>query len=619
LDALLGHAIGLASLKQLLVRRGNPFFLEETVRTLVETGALVGEPGRYLLTQPVHAFQIPATVQAILEARIDRLSPEDKRLLQAASVIGKDVPVALLAAITEMGETALRAGLARLHAAEFLYEIQPPREVEYTFKHALTRDVAYGGLLKERRRESHARVVAAIEALHPDRQREQIEWLAHHALHGELREKAVHYLRQAGLKAAARSALRDALVWFEHAFGALAALPENTSTLEEAFEIRLEMRPVLSQLGEVQEVLARLREAATIAGRLNDDVRRGRVYAVMTHAHTHLGELDEALVSATQALEIAGRLGDLKLRLVAQTYLEQAHYYRNDFDRAVELAASNLAALPHDWIYESPSTPAPLSIQDRVWLLAGLPELGRFAEALSYEAEGLRIAATTQHAYTLAVASFNSGKAHMFRGDWERARSLVEHGVSEYRSGGISIGFAEVVALSSWILAQLGEAEDALARLREGEWLIERDAAQGVVFQCVPTYRALGRAALLLGRLDEARRLSDCARRYSERQPGFAAHTLHLMGDIATHPDCFEPQSGKDHYEKALALAEPLGMRPLVAHCHLGLGKLYRRTGSHERAHDHLTRATAMYRDMGMEFWLRQAAAEMGGGDQRGA
>jgi transcriptional regulator with AAA-type ATPase domain/tetratricopeptide (TPR) repeat protein len=610
LDALLGHDVGLRSLKQLLVRRGNPFFLEETVRTLAETRALVGEPGAYRLAQPVHAVQIPPTVQVILEARIDRLSPEDKRLLEAASVIGKDVPVALLAAITEIGETALLAGLARLHAAEFLYEVQPPRQAEYTFKHALTHDVAYAGLLKERRREIHGRVVAAIEALHPDRQGEQIERLAHHALHGELREKAVRYLRQAGRKAAARSALRDAVVWFEHALGALLTLPEDTTTLEEAFEIRLEMRPVLSQLSDAQQVLAHLCEAATIAGRLNDDLRRGRVYAVMTLTHTHLGELDEALVSATEALQIARRLGDLKLRLVAQTYLEQAYYYRNDFERAAGLAADNLAALPHDWIYESPSTAAPLSIQDRIWLLGGLPELGRFAEALSYEAEGLRIAAATQHAYTLAAASFNSGKAYMLRGEWERARLLVEHGVSEYRSGGITIGFADVVAHSSWILAQLGAAEEALARLREGEALIERDVAQGIVFQCVPTYRALGRAALLLGRLDEARRLSECALRYSERQPGFSAHTLHLIGDIATHPDLFDPQSGKAYYERALALAEPLGMRPLVAHCHLGLGKLYRRTGSRELAGEHLGSATAMYREMGMQFWLEQAEAE---------
>ena len=246
LDALLGDDPGLAPLKQLLVKRGNPFFLEETVRTLVETKALAGERGRYRLTQPVQAIQVPATVQAMLAARIDRLPPEDKRLLQVASVVGKDVPFALLQAIAELPDEALRRGLDHLQAAEFLYEVGLFPDLEYSFKHALTHEVTYGGLLQERRRELHARIVDAIETLHRDRLGGEIERLAHHALRGELREKAVHYLRQAGLKAAARSALQDARGWFEQALGVLEALPESPSTLEQAFEIRLELRPVLT-------------------------------------------------------------------------------------------------------------------------------------------------------------------------------------------------------------------------------------------------------------------------------------------------------------------------------------------------------------------------------------
>ena len=171
--------------------------------------------------QPVQAIQVPATVQAILAARIDRLPPEDKRLLQTASVIGKDVPFTLLQAIAELPDEALRRGLDHLQAAEFVYEVGLFPDLEYTFKHALTHEVTYGGLLQERRRELHARIVEAIETLHQDRLGGEIERLAHHALRGELREKAVDYLRQAGLKAAARSALQDARVWFEQALGVL--------------------------------------------------------------------------------------------------------------------------------------------------------------------------------------------------------------------------------------------------------------------------------------------------------------------------------------------------------------------------------------------------------------
>src|SRR5712692_7392630 len=190
-----------------------------------------------------------------------------------------------------------------------------------------------------------------------------------------MRERAVHYLRQAGAKAAARSALQDALVWLEQALGVLEALPESQSTLERAFDIRLELRPVLSQLGEVRRALERLREAEALAERLNDDRRRGRVCAFMTTTHSQLGELDEACVTGTRALEIAGRLGDLKLRILTTSYLEQAHYFRGEHGRVVELATDNLAALPADWVYEYFGTAAPASVFDRVYLVQSFAQL----------------------------------------------------------------------------------------------------------------------------------------------------------------------------------------------------------------------------------------------------
>jgi class 3 adenylate cyclase/tetratricopeptide (TPR) repeat protein len=611
LDALLGNDPGLAPLKQLLVKRGNPFFLEETVRTLVETKALAGERGRYRLAQPVQAIQVPPTVQAMLAARIDRLPPEDKRLLQTASVVGKDVPFALLQAIADLPDETLRGGLDRLRAAEFLYETGLYPDIEYAFTHALTHEVTYSGLLHDRRRELHARIVEGIETLHQDRLADQIERLAHHALRGELREKAVHYLRQAGGKAAARSALPDARVWFEQALGVLEALPESRSTLEQAFETRLELRPVLHQLGEARRLLERLREAETVAERLNDDRRRGQVCALMTNIHSLLGELDEALVAGIRALEIAGRLGDLRLRLLSTTYLEQVHYNRGEYERVLELATANLAALPADWVYEHFGLGAPASILNRLWLVMSLAQLGRFAQAAEYEADVIRLAEPTQHAYSIAVAHRAATMLHLLKGDWAKARPLIEQWIAVVRTGNVVIHLPNAVAASAWALAQLGEASEALTRLREGEQLLERQAARGIVRESGWDYLSLGRACQLLGRLDEAGRLGNRAVESSQRQPGFAAHAMHLLGDIATHPDRFDAETGEAHYRQALALAEPRGIRPLVAHCHLGLGKLYRRTGKRQEAQEHLTTATTMYREMGMRFWLEQAEAEM--------
>jgi class 3 adenylate cyclase/tetratricopeptide (TPR) repeat protein len=611
LKALLGDDPGLAPLKQLLVKRGNPFFLEETVRTLVETKALTGERGRYRLTQPVQAIQVPATVQAMLAARIDRLPLEDKRLLQTASVVGKDVPFALLKAITELPDEGLRRGLDHLQAAAFLYETGLSPDLEYSFKHALTHEVTYGGLLHDRHRELHARIVDAIETLHRDRLGEQIERLAHHALRGELREKAVYYLRQAGLKAAARSALQDARSWLEQALGVLEALPESQSTLEQGFELRLELRPVLVQLGEVRRSLELMREAGVLAERLNDDRRRGWVYAFTTVTLSLLGELDEALVTGTRALDIARRLGDLRLRIVTTTFLEQAHYYRGEYERVVGLATDNLAALPAHWVYEYFGISAPPSVYDRTWLVMSLAQLGRFAEAAGYEAEAIRLAEPTHHAFTVGYAHLAAGTLHLVKGDWATARSLLDRGIAVFRTGNVILQLPWAVASSAWVMAQLDEASEALTRLREGEELVERAAARGIVGWRAWHHHQLGRACLLLGRLDEARRLGDRAVESSLRQPGFAAHAQYLLGDIATHPDRFDAENGEAHYRQALALAEPRGMRPLVAHCHLGLGRLYRRTGRRQEAEEHLATAATMYREMDMRYWLEKAEREM--------
>src|SRR5262249_30163421 len=213
LHALLGADAGLQPLTHLLIARteGNPFFLEESVRTLVETGVLVGEPGAYCLGQALPTIQVPATVQAVLAARIDRLPPEEKRLLQTAAVIGYEVPAPLVQAVAELPEAELHRGLAYLQAAEFLYETPLFPRREFTFKHALTYEVAYGSLLQERRRALHAQIVTALEALAGDRLTEQVERLAHHALRGEVWEKALAYCRQAGEKTMAQSAYREAV------------------------------------------------------------------------------------------------------------------------------------------------------------------------------------------------------------------------------------------------------------------------------------------------------------------------------------------------------------------------------------------------------------------------
>jgi tetratricopeptide (TPR) repeat protein len=196
---------------------------------------------------------------------------------------------------------------------------------------------------------------------------------------------------------------------------------------------------------------------------------------------------------------------------------------------------------------------------------------------------------------------------HLLKGDWAKARSLIEHGMLAARAADTVSHFPGMAASSAWALAQVGKASEALTWFRDGEQLLEGHLAKGFLGPVAWTCYSLGRAGLLLGRLDEARSLGERAVKYSLSQHGCAAHALHLLGDIATHPDRFDAGSGEAHYRKALAAAEPRGMRPLVAHCHLGLSKLYQRTDKRQEAQEHLILATTMYREMDMRFWLEQA------------
>jgi class 3 adenylate cyclase/tetratricopeptide (TPR) repeat protein len=606
LQALLGSDPGLDRVKRFLAERanGNPFFAEEIVRSLIDTSAI--EDG-YRLARPFSTNEVPPTVQAVLAARIDALPAIEKHLLEEASVIGPTVPFELLRAISALKENELRIRLDNLQAAEFLYSTRLFPDLEYTFKHALTHDVAYSGVLHERCREIHARVVDAMEKIYGDRLSEQVERLAHHAVRGEQREKAVHYLRRAGAKAIGKSALLEARACFEQALGVLKMLPESEGTLENAFEIRLELRPVLRQLGEVRPMLEHLREAEALAERLKDDRRRCQVCSFMTTVLSTLDELDDALVTGTRAVEIAGRGGDVRLGAVATSCLEEAYYYRGEYEHVVEIATASLPAMPVEWGNEYLGLAVPASVFGRSWLIMGLAELGRFAEAAKYETEAIQLAEKTQNAHTIGWAHLAASMLHLFDGDWSKARSLLDHWMNVPGTE-VAMLFPWAVASSAWALAQVGEDGEALKRVREGERLLELQTARGIVGHRAWGYHAASRACLLLGQLNEARDLGCRAVESAQRQPGFTAHALRLLGDLATHPDEFDAESGEAHYRKALALAQLHGMRPLVAHCRLGLGKLYDRVGQPEQARENMTAATKLYQEMDMHFWLEAGA-----------
>jgi tetratricopeptide (TPR) repeat protein len=331
---------------------------------------------------------------------------------------------------------------------------------------------------------------------------------------------------------------------------------------------------------------------------------------LLTNLQAVLGEFDQACASPSRGLVIAQALGDLNLRTLSISNLVVAHYFRCDYTRVPELVGDNLGALSSDKVQSFSGMSTPQSVQDHTFLIMSLAELGRFSEAAECEIEVIRQAESTRHAFTIGFAHRAAATLRLLRGDWAKARALIERWVGRVRSGNLGLQRPTAIASAAWVLAQFGEVTEALKSLEEGEQSIQRQAASGVVVNQGYAYHCLGRACLLLGRMDDARCLADRAVESSMSQPGFAAHALHLLGDIASHSGSFDPQTGEVYYRQALVLAEPRGMRPLVAHCHLGLGKVYRRGGNHGQAQEHLTTAMEMYREMDMTYWLEQVTAE---------
>ena len=607
LRALLGEDPTLAALTRMLIERteGNPFFLEESVQTLVETRMLIGERGAYRLVRMPEAIQIPATAQAILAARIDRLPPEEKRLLQAAAVIGKDVPFPLLQAIADAPEDSLRQGLRHLQGAEFLYETSLFPDLEYTFKHALTHEVAYGSLLQERRRVLHARIVEAIEALHRERLPEHIERLAHHALRGEAWEKALGYLRHAGTRAHGRSAYREAAEQWTQALQALERVPSGPERTEQAIDIRLELRAALFPLGQADQILECLAEAGRLAETLNDPLRIALVDSFMGNYCWWTGQPDRALAHHVRAMEAFDRLGH-EQSLRWRFPLGMAYHALGDYRRAIEPLTVAVEFYSEDRLrWRVTGTGGLDSVASRMLLAWCHGELGETAAAQARIDDVVAIAERLGHPLSIVVAQCERGRFALSLGHADAAIPALERALDVGRQARLGIWFPWVAPALGRAYALCGRTQEGLQLLEEG---VQRAEASRFMFGQALRVAWLAEVYAGAGRLVEADEQAGRALRLARehRERGHEAWALFTIGAIAAHREPVNMDAAESSYLAASKLASELGMRPLVAHCHRGLGTLYRKTAKLDPADEHLATAATMYREMGMGFWLEQ-------------
>lgn len=511
----------------------------------------------------------------------------------------------MLEATVDLPGGAVRTGLTRLQAAEFLYETRLFPEIEYTFKHALTHEVTYASVLHDRRRALHAQILETIERLVPDRLSEHIDRLAHHASRGEIWDKAVPYLREAGLRTLARSALHDAAHYFEQALVALQRLPESHTRHERAIDLAFDLRTALLPQGELQRITERLTTAEALAKAIGDRRRLGMIsvflcihfYLVCDHA--------DALAAADQATAC----GEFGAETVGTIYRALTHHSAGDYHQAIEAARAGLAALEGHPVGERLGQFILPGMTARTYLALALAEVGMGHEAVAIAKQGVEIASIVDHSPSRMGAHWGLGAAWLAVGRHEEAIAEIERAVGLCRDFGLLAYLHYMAPTAGAAYVAAGRSAEAIVLLEE---VLREPAARMMICFRAPILAVLTEAYLESGDVASARSRAEAAHTIAQqhKQRGYEARIAYVLGKLASHDEPLNVQAAAAQYHAAVVLATGLGMRPLIAHCHAGLAKLYRRAGQRTESDEHFATAMTMYGDMGMTYWLEKLSTE---------
>ena len=588
---------------------GVPLFVEEVTRMVLESGLLQEQDDRYALTGALPALAIPTTLHDSLLARLDRLGAA-KGLAQLGATLGRDFAYALLRAVAPWDDETLHQGLHQLVAAELLYQRGLLPQATYTFKHALIQDAAYQSLLRSTRQQYHQRIAQVLAERFPETAETQPEVVAQHYTAAGLHAQALPYWQRAGQRALARSAYREAVACLEQALSALPHLPETRDTREQAIDLRLALRSALQPSGDSRRMLAALREAEVIAEALADPRRLAQVTGYLSFDFCRRGLYDQASAAARRALVLATASGEVILQALANQWLGRAYFHQGEYRRAIACFGQTEAAFGGALRHEHFGAIALPAVHSRAFLACCHAELGSFTEGRALGEEGLRIAGEVNDPASLMVALWGIGLLALRQGDLPRALPPLERAMGICQDASLPVYLPLTTAALGEAYTLGGRIVDALPLLTQA--MAQVMAMERVDFQAL-SRRPLGEAQLLAGRLEEAHVLAErtLALAHERQERADQAYALRLLGDIAARRDSPESELAEAHYQQALALAEELGMRPLQAHCHRGLGMLYVQAGQQEQAHAVLTTALKLYRAMDMAFWLPETEAAL--------
>jgi tetratricopeptide (TPR) repeat protein len=602
LQALLGSDESLSTLKSFLVERtsGNPFFIEEIVRRLADAAVLDGMRGSYRLARPFSSTEVPPTVQAVLAARIDALPAATKHLLEEAAVIGHDVPFALLHAICGLPEDELRGLLDHLQTAEFLYSTRLFPDLQYTFRHSLTHAVAYSGVLHERRREIHARVVIAMEKLYADRLGEQAERLADHAERGAIWDKALEYLQRSGFRACSLYANADAARFFERALTVLKKLPESPDNLRQAVDLRFGLRNALLPQGETERIGRCLDELDPILACLEDKLRSARYAAFRCNHHFFIGQQRRAIEFGKTGARLARECDDRVLQSELFCRLASSYYALGEYRQAIELAEQSLEFTPEELRQDCYDLPLILSVVSRMWLVFAMVECGHFSDGMSHAKRALEVAERAKHPLSEVLAWLSIGLVLQRKGELEGAVSALERGLDlcdswSYRltrprlASALAVAYARTGHVQQGLQLALAAVSDAeqMHHTADKPRLLIRLGQVSLIARQTETALSLGRQALEMAVEQEAK--------------GEEAWARFLIGRTCWACDPKDLDESEKQLDMARRLATACEARPLVAFCDTTLGGVNAQRCNQSKAEEFETAATAIYRELGMQ------------------
>src|SRR5207244_5624150 len=386
----------------------------------------------------------------------------------------------------------------------------------------------YGTLAPDQRRALHARVVHALERASPER----VERLAHHARAAELWPQALAYSRQAGARAAGRSAHREAVQHFEQALAAIGRLPPTLATRQETLDLYLQLRWSLVPLGDYHRLADALRSAAAAAEGLNDPLRVGETSQSMTNFLRLIGECEGALEAGRRARTIGVELGHRTLEVRATYQLGLVYRQVGDYPSAISALEMVVDALHGELLYERFGEPSVLSVHARAWLAMALSDVGRAAESIPLAEEAVRIAIEARNTFSQTTAHFSLGTVLARAGDLGRGLPILERSLALCRDGNFLLLLPLAASALGGALVDAGRVDEALPLL---ELAVETATAKGLVgsasFPMIRLGRGLLRARRSKDAAEVARRALESARRHKER--GHEAWALHLPGDVA--------------------------------------------------------------------------------------